>query len=723
LEADETLEVLAKAQSPAEPGGYPINAFISGVLGGEKKCDAIKNKMRVQTPARLELESFQSKNKITSKHVDIDRQTIIEAKLKNSGQTEIDQISAELQLRDTKKNNISEQFRTELLEEENISEDKVIYYKWRVAPLDSSDYHGRISTLLEFNYSDKNTAQANINSPYIKKKENVFMVDSTPPEISKLKTSAGIINTGRINIEFDISEALADLPRVSINESRAEFMNKAGNHYTFGHIIKKKEKEGMVDISIQAIDPAGNQMNFSNNELLEIDQTPPQIRIIKPSKKKPQSGEMDLLMIASDPNNDFDLHYSYNISNSAINGEGIMQPNKSKKIKTDISDLEGKRKLKVEISDKAGNIATSSRGIIINNNNTLTVNKAGGADFETVQEAINYAGADDVISVSPGIYKEDLKINKKVCLQGAGEQTIIKPLSGNPTINASLVTIKDMKFDFKLKQEKKEKDKKRTGGSSSGGGGGGGGGIGKPAPKPPKKDDQKQEEKEEKPKQPKETKKNKKEPSNKQEEQAGETIPNKPAPKEKIEKIKSEAEKLITEFLENKGSLDKDKELYAKYIIPLLNEHQKEKASNETVNILYDFIVSGTPSTVRLGMGERAGVANSFASCFKKLPKDNIDWQDVIKIANGRWPSQRMGRCEEEAGKTFERIYLRRPDMDNRNDNAAVTVMAYGLRPTNRNMNSEKKAIKIFKNIFDHSPLNAPDWDAVRAIAYSGAKR
>lgn len=49
--------------------------------------------------------------------------------------------------------------------------------------------------------------------------------------------------------------------------------------------------------------------------------------------------------------------------------------------------------------------------------------------------------------------------------------------------------------------------------------------------------------------------------------------------------------------------------------------------------------------------------------------------------------------------------------------------MAYGLRPANRNMNSERNAIRIFKNIFKYNPKTAIDWDTVRAIAYSGAVR
>jgi hypothetical protein len=61
--------------------------------------------------------------------------------------------------------------------------------------------------------------------------------------------------------------------------------------------------------------------------------------------------------------------------------------------------------------------------------------------------------------------------------------------------------------------------------------------------------------------------------------------------------------------------------------------------------------------------------------------------------------------------------------MKNSNDNAAVTIMAYGLRPANRNTESEKTAIKSFKYIYGKNPVSAMEWDVVRAIAYSGAKR
>jgi len=63
--------------------------------------------------------------------------------------------------------------------------------------------------------------------------------------------------------------------------------------------------------------------------------------------------------------------------------------------------------------------------------------------------------------------------------------------------------------------------------------------------------------------------------------------------------------------------------------------------------------------------------------------------------------------------------------MNNANDNAAVTVMAYGLRQKaeNRNLNSEKSGIQTFKGIYGHTPQTTEEWNIMQAITYSGSSR
>ncbi len=147
-----------------------------------------------------------------------------------------------------------------------------------------------------------------------------------------------------------------------------------------------------------------------------------------------------------------------------------------------------------------------------------------------------------------------------------------------------------------------------------------------------------------------------------------------------------------------------------------------EIASTSKYSIAY-FIEYGTPTTQRLGSGERAGVINSYYGAFNKLPQTEEEWSDIIKIANGRWPTQSAETAETKAIEKFKEIYLRDPDLINPNDNAAVTIIAYGLRPANRNLDSERAGISIFKAIFLSNPITALAWDMVRAIAYSGATR
>jgi hypothetical protein len=149
-----------------------------------------------------------------------------------------------------------------------------------------------------------------------------------------------------------------------------------------------------------------------------------------------------------------------------------------------------------------------------------------------------------------------------------------------------------------------------------------------------------------------------------------------------------------------------------------------EKLDEQEKYALAYYIHYGSQTTKWLGAGERTGVLNSYLTAFGDLPTNEEQWQDVIKIANGRWPEEKSAKAEKNAqDKYFMLVYKRQPNMKEAKDNAAVTVIAYGLRPASRNMNSEKNAILIFKAIFKKAPVDAVEWDIVRAISYSGAKR
>lgn len=150
---------------------------------------------------------------------------------------------------------------------------------------------------------------------------------------------------------------------------------------------------------------------------------------------------------------------------------------------------------------------------------------------------------------------------------------------------------------------------------------------------------------------------------------------------------------------------------------------RNETLSGNTKYSVAYFIRQGTASTLKLGAGERAGSISSYRKAFGHLPKTTEDWMDVVKIGNGRWTKATSAKAETDSTLVFKKIYGRSPSLQNARDDAAVKVMAYGLRPSIRNQNSEKAAIRSFKAIFKKAPTLAADWDIVRAIAYSGAKR
>lgn len=164
-----------------------------------------------------------------------------------------------------------------------------------------------------------------------------------------------------------------------------------------------------------------------------------------------------------------------------------------------------------------------------------------------------------------------------------------------------------------------------------------------------------------------------------------------------------------------------EQKILSALVKPLLKK--VDGAGKEAQYAATNFITYGTQTTKSLGEGERAGVLNSFQKAFSRIPKNDADWQDAIKIANGRFPSQQSVVQEKEALKVFGKIYKKMPDFKNSHDEAALKIIAYGIRPIDRKTDSEKAAIKSFESIYKHKPMTTEEWDIMRAIAYSGATR
>jgi hypothetical protein len=207
--------------------------------------------------------------------------------------------------------------------------------------------------------------------------------------------------------------------------------------------------------------------------------------------------------------------------------------------------------------------------------------------------------------------------------------------------------------------------------------------------------------------------------------------------------VQKEAKKKENERLKEKAKLLKENDLNGifaelKILRDLVKEQQAEikylknlteelkKISQEMKTAIANFVAYGADeNTKKLGEGVRAAVINSYEKAYGQLPQDEDDLEDVLRIANGRFPNERNVAADELARKHFKKVYLREPIVGNANDEAALTIIAYGLRQKaeNRNLYSERVAIKTFNKIYKYLPKTADDWDVVQAIAYSGAKR
>jgi len=168
----------------------------------------------------------------------------------------------------------------------------------------------------------------------------------------------------------------------------------------------------------------------------------------------------------------------------------------------------------------------------------------------------------------------------------------------------------------------------------------------------------------------------------------------------------------------------KEQETELKYLKKLTSDVEAIAVSaKESLN---SFITYGVDdSTKKLGAGERAAVLSSYKVAFNKLPEQETEIADMIKIANGRFPTERNSQAEKRAQHDFVRIYKHIPIMTRQTDAAAIMIMAYGLRQRaeNRNFDSERNGINTYRAIFGKMPSDTDDWNTMQAITYSGATK
>lgn len=186
----------------------------------------------------------------------------------------------------------------------------------------------------------------------------------------------------------------------------------------------------------------------------------------------------------------------------------------------------------------------------------------------------------------------------------------------------------------------------------------------------------------------------------------------------------------VTSILEGKSKVlqrtQQQEDHYKENLVTSQYSDRLRSHDQSTKEKTLNFITYGIDGqTMGLGVGERAAVVLSYQEAFNKLPQGNEDWLSVIHISHGRWPLVSNEVAELEGRKKFLEIYKRVPNMHNKYDEAAVTIITYGLkqRAENRNLNSEAQALKTYRAIFNKMPVTTQEWNMLQAIAYSGATR
>jgi len=196
-----------------------------------------------------------------------------------------------------------------------------------------------------------------------------------------------------------------------------------------------------------------------------------------------------------------------------------------------------------------------------------------------------------------------------------------------------------------------------------------------------------------------------------------------------IKKLEKELEALESEAEINFGDINKvllsSKEKRDLDLEFDVRKRMRELASleKEEINAIVNFVSYGTESIRDFAVRDRLDLVNFYKTLFDKFPKEQEDWRNIIKIFNGRWVDKRNLEKEEDFKKEFRKIYLREVDLENNYDANFIMIASYSLRIQERDLDKEKFSIEIFRKIYNRFPSSFGDWNIVRAIAYSGAKR
>ena len=201
--------------------------------------------------------------------------------------------------------------------------------------------------------------------------------------------------------------------------------------------------EGTYSLELEATDVAGNETSIELTDFI-IDTATPIVAISAPTANQViKSADITLTSSATDT---LGVTCQYR-----VDGGAAADIDCENGTITGLTD--GRHTITLIATDAATNSSSAEVQVVIDLNNTLTVNGAGGADFTTIQEAVTKSTASDAINIAAGTYSEAVTIDKRLTLAGTGAPTATSftlnsgaDISGSNGITAGTVNVNGAKI-------------------------------------------------------------------------------------------------------------------------------------------------------------------------------------------------------------------------------------------------------------------------------------
>ena len=131
------------------------------------------------------------------------------------------------------------------------------------------------------------------------------------------------------------------------------------------------------------------------------------------------------------------------------------------------------------------------------------------------------------------------------------------------------------------------------------------------------------------------------------------------------------------------------------------------------------YITYGMDKATRaLGSGERRAVLRDYLQI---TGFEEINWEDVARIANGLKPVHRNLQSEQaqvsQALAIFKKIFGHDPVFSDKTEDLAWNTLMYRIR-FERDLVKEAAGIKEFASMFGRLPSAPLDWSTVRILGY-----